>query len=122
MDLASLKTKPLHDAGAEMQVVGPDGQLTDAYITLVGPDSEIWRQVRRRVERKVLAASASGAEADIDLADIIATATIGWRGLESDGEPVECTHEAALDLYANAPYIRDQADRFIADRGNFTGG
>ena len=120
MDIKALETKPLHDAGAEMCVRDASGNETDFYIRLVGVDSDKWRTIKRKLERKALDASFNGDEANIDPAEYIADATIDWRGLESDGKPVPFSRQAALDLYRNAPYICDQADRFIAKRANFT--
>ena len=122
MDIKSLQTKPLHDAGAEMRVKDPNGNETDFYIRLVGVDSAKWRDIKRKLERRTLEASFNGDDADIDAAEYIADATLDWRGLESDGKPVKFSRKNALDLYRNAPYICDQADRFIAKRANFTSG
>lgn len=122
MDINELKTKPLHDSGAEMQVKDAEGKETDFYIRLVGVDSGKWREIKRKLERKALDASFNGDDPNIDAAEYIAEATLDWRGLESDGKPVPFSHQAALDLYRNAPYICDQADRFIAKRANFTSG
>lgn len=124
MDIAKLETKAAHDTGAEVRIIGPDGRLTDFYITVVGLDSAVWRSIMRKQHRDALNAAMEGAEHDIDAESpaLLAEATIGWRGLEADGEAVEFSKETAKRLYENAPYIADQLDRFIGKRANFSNG
>ena len=98
-----------------MQVVGPDGNLTDVYIRLVGVDSAKWREIKLDIERKAM----SGDSGSLSPAEYLADATLGWRGIESNGNPLEFSPDAAINLYTDAPYICDQADRFVAKRLNF---
>jgi hypothetical protein len=123
MELGALETAQAHNEGAEMRVRGPDGEYTDFYIMLSGMDSTTWRKAARDVKRKVVEVMSAGGEVDIDFeAESLAASTIGWRGLESDGEAVEFNVDTAFSLYKNAPYIQDQADRFMGDRANFIKG
>jgi hypothetical protein len=123
MDIAKLTTREAHDAGAEVRIRDQFGAETDVYVRVVGMDSAVWRRIMRDQERRVLAAAASGTdEVEQDVAQTLAEATLGWRGLEANGEPLEFSAEAAYELYSGAPYIADQVDRFIGKRANFTNG
>ena len=124
MDISDLYTADRHNAGADMAVKDADGVVTDMVITLAGVDSRAWRMAEAMKRGRMLEAMASG---DADeaafsvLMQTVADATIGWRGIESGGEPLAFTQEAAISLYTNAPYILDQVYAFIGDRANFTG-
>ena len=117
MEITSLYTAEAHENGSEVQVISPaDGELTDFYITVMGPDSKQYRDAVRKFQMKLLE-KVEGA--DIEL---LVSVTKGWRGLKEGKKDVEFTAEAAKDLYVKAPFIASQIDRFIADRKNFMQG
>lgn len=117
MELTSLYTAEAHENGSEVQVISPaDGELTDFHITVVGPDSKVYRDAVRKFQMKLLE-KVEGA--DIEL---LVSITKGWRGLKDGKKDVEFTAAAAKDLYEKAPFVATQIDRFIADRKNFTPG
>lgn len=124
MELDTLLTTEAHNEGAEMRVRGPDGVETDFYITLAGMDSEAWRNAEVVKRRKQLE-SVKADQEDKDaiaykiLVDQVVSATIGWKGLSSNGEEVEFSKEQAEQVYIGAPYVLDQAFLFIGDRVNF---
>ena len=120
MDLSQLYTADAHNSGSEMQVKGPTGEVTDFYITLAGIDSDVWRESVKSRRAAAVEAAMSGEGVEVDEAEVLALATIGWRGLESGGEGVEFSVDAAKELYRNAPYILDQVNVFVGDRANFT--
>jgi hypothetical protein len=123
MDIKSLETKDLHDAGAEIQVKDQEGKLTDFYITVVGIDSTVWRGIQKRIQRASIDAMVEGKPQPVeDQAKTLAQATIDWRGLKDGRSKVEFSAEIAERLYTNAPYIADQVDRFIGNRTNFIKG
>jgi len=123
MDIRQLTTRAAHDAGAEVRIRDQYGKETDVHIRVVGMDSVIWRGIVRDQERRAMSAAASGLDAPAeDVAEVLARATLDWRGLESGGEPLAYSEEAAYELYTNAPYIADQVDRFIGQRSNFMSG
>ena len=81
MELSSLLTAEAHSEGAEMRVVDQDGNETDFYITLIGMDSALWRDVLRERQRQMLKSLADDAVIVDSTAESLAKATIGWRGL-----------------------------------------
>lgn len=127
MELSNLLTVADHEAGAECNIISPvDGKPTDVFILLAGADSSIWRKSKRKQTAEIMAAARSKAPVDLDYdaMDIAALvdATIGWRGIVSDGKPFEFSKENALKLYSGSPGIVNQLLDFIADKRNFTKG
>ena len=124
MDIESLYTVEAHEAGAEVQINNPlTGKKTDIYIKVAGMDSKAYRKARHAALREAALKVADG-EVDEDAlaSNMLAEATTGWRGVESKGKPIAFSKDKAVDIYLNSPSIRDQVDRFISDRSNFTNG
>ena len=127
MELSNLLTVDAHDAGAECNIVSPiDGKKTDVYILLAGADSAIWRTQKRMQTSAIMASARSKkpTELDYDQMDIAALveATLGWRGIVSDGNSYEFSKDNALKLYSGSPGIVNQLLDFIAERRNFIKG
>jgi len=114
MDVNDLKTRPLHDAGAEMRVKDMNGKPTDFYIKFVGLDAKAWEQIKKETQRKAFDKKES-----VSVPELLAKAALDWRGLKNGEQDVLFCYESALDLFENAPYLVDQADAFISDRKNF---
>lgn len=116
MDIDEFYTSETHEKGAEMQVMGQDGKLKECFITFLGRDSKKVREALREGERRVI-------NGDMDVDDATAYAMseagIAWRGFTQGGKDVEFSNKALFELLKNAPYITDQADKFIGKRGNF---
>ena len=128
MELSKLVTAPRHDAGAEMRVNDEFGNPTDFYITLAGQDSTAWRFSESDKRQAAYSALTIDDETDRKSAvygsvvDQYVSITLSWRGLVDDsGEEICQSAEAAKGVYISAPYILDQALKFVGDRGNFTG-
>ena len=134
-DLAEIDTKSLSDSGVDM-VVHKIGTLEPLLakngkpvsITLLGPDSDVYRdqsrvQVKKRLSRTTDVKSLSEidlVEADQDALNLIVACTVGWKNvLNTDGKPVEFSKEAVRELYEKYPVVREQADAFIVDRMRF---
>jgi|SRR5581483_2279004 len=127
MDLSVYDTAKTADGGAVLEVrhPGTGAKLKGVRITLLGADSPRWRAAQaEKVNRRLSEASAGRRAANIEDADedaieLLAAATIKWEGVELDGKALECSTENACVLYRRLPWLREQADRFIADRANF---
>lgn len=118
MNIDELYTVEHHEKGAEMQVKDQFGKKTDFYITLAGVDSIQFRKAKMNLQRAIL----NDPEGDKEKFRIEAVAdiTLGWRGLASEGKPVEFSKDMVINIYSNAPYVMEQADEFINNRVNFT--
>lgn len=133
MDFAKLDTVEASNEGAVMHVHGPDGQPvyqedaegqpTDrpVTITLLGDDSDILV----KFDRASVNANLRGTQpltAEISEAKSInrlARATVGWSGIDLDGEPLPFSEENAKKLYKRFRWLRQQAFMFLSDRANF---
>ena len=114
MEINELNTAERHQIGAEMQVKSENGEKLDCFITLVGVDSKTWRAIVKKNRRKIITGE------EVDNAESLAEATLGWRGFTKDGVEYEFSKERVKALYDSAPYIQNQVDEFIANRENFT--
>lgn len=118
MDITELYTKEAHETGAEMQVHNDKGEPLEMWITLAGMDSSQWRKAFNSNRLKLIGGDE---DANIDAyVDMYADVSIGWRGFMSEGEELKFSKEKIKQLYVNAPYLLNQIDKFITDRGNFT--
>lgn len=131
MDLSKLDTASVANEGAVMEVTHPvtqeplkqdDGSLVT--ITLAGIDSDIYRRAVYASGDRVMKVVRAGqenraADLDNDKLSTLAVCTLAWSGIELDGQKLDCTRENARKLYMRVPWLREQADTFIANRANF---
>lgn len=138
MDLSALDTAKASDTPAFLHLLHPttneplydkaaDGQQVAVGLMLYGRDSAAWKAHTRAVTNRALQsrrpgrATAEGLEAEA-LSGIVAL-TAGWPvPFILNGETLNYSPEAARRLYAAMPWIREQADAFADDRGNFLKG
>lgn len=140
MNLASLNFTPAANRGAVMTVTHPIDKtpLTDddgnpVTMTLLGRDADVFVQRETAARQRALDAMTKDikitvAEADAEGVKTLAALVTGWSGVvngwvngDEDNEPVEFSPEAAIKLFSNPGlrWLRNQADAFISDRGNF---
>jgi len=127
MDFKQLATAESHGEGAECNILDPiTGESTDVFITIMGADSAAWRAQKKKQTNAVIAARSSGKHGELDFdkmdVDALVAATIGWRGIVSDGEEYKFTKANAKKLYENAPSVVSQLLEFLSNGANFTGG
>lgn len=141
VDLATLDTVKGSNHGFELAIVHPGTRAPlGIYITVLGRDSDDFRRVStEHSRRRVAKAAKSGGrvqltteELDQDGMDLLASCTRAWRSEDEignaetskevvliDGEELACSKANALKLYAAMPWIKEQVDEAMADRGNF---
>lgn len=112
IDLDSLYSVEAHGEGAEFQVQDQLGNKLDCYITIAGGDSKVWNEAWSKAKHKVM----KGEEVVIEMMTAIA---LDWRGFAHNGEEVPFSKTAVAKLFKEAPYIAQQADKFLGDRANF---
>ena len=117
MKLTDLYTVDKHDAGAEVQILDGEGNKTPLKIRVRGMDSAVFRAATKRQQKLYVEAMREDREYDseIGVIDGLVDATMGWSGTDEKFTPELCK-----ELYEKAPYVKDQIDRFIGDRANFT--
>lgn len=127
MDLASLDMAAAADRGADMALEHPvtgAPLLTDAgepiTIRLLGNDSREFRAAISDLADKQAGKRRQSLEAaEAHSVDLLARLTTGWHGIVYNGEALAFTRENAARIYRERPWIREQVDKFIGDRGNF---
>lgn len=133
LQLRAIKsTADASEAGFDFQPTYPDSpEPTGATIVLRGPHSQAVReQQRRRVDlarRRTLTAKRAGKEPEELSLDEIEAAmvqlavahTMGWRDIDDGNEPFAYSPEAAVQLYTQHPWLRDQVITEGQKLGNF---
>lgn len=128
MDLADLDTRSGGEAGFPVVLVHPkNGQQLGATITVRGADSPTYQaamvdQQRRRLDalaRNRRAAQQNVEQAALDALELLAAVTVGWEGITRNGVPVPFSQPEAVKLYRDFPWIAEQVEAAIYDRGNF---
>lgn len=120
MNINELYTLEAHETGAEFQIKDENGKLIDAFITVAGLDSKLFRNAKSEMMRNVI--TNDGKDAEEIRAKASAAIILNWRGLMNGEDKFTFGAENAEKLCNNAPFIMDQIDTFITNRGNFTKG
>jgi hypothetical protein len=136
MDLTKFDTKAAAQAGADLHLNNPatgallyDDESGEAVaIQLLGSDSREYQAAGHRAATKRLdQAGRSGRikltadELDEERLACLLDVTTGWSYITVGGEHLECTRVNARRVYTDFPWIREQAENFVNDRGNFLG-
>ena len=138
MDLSQLDTKKAADEGAFLQLRHPvtnellvdkDDDNKPIGLTLLGSDSEAYRSSSLfRSNRRLKEAMKKGDKANLsvesidnDKLDCLAACTIKFHQIAVDGKQRQCSADEAKKLYTRFTWIREQAEQFIDDRGNYLG-
>ena len=122
-DLAKLDTAKVAEEGAELRVAHPTtGEDLGIKITLIGTDSKTFRDISKI--RATMALKKKTREIDLDQneqdsIELLARCTKGWSGITENGKDIQFNHENAVELYTKYLWLREQIDRFMADRSNF---
>ena len=122
-DLATLDTSKVAEEGAELLVAHPTtGEDLGIKITLIGTDSKTFRDISK--SRATASLKKKSREIDLDQneqdsIELLARCTKGWSGITENGKDIPFGHENAVELYTKYLWLREQIDRFMADRSTF---
>ena len=122
-DLATLDFAAKAEEGAVMQVKHPlTGEALGINITLIGTDSKTFRDISK--SRATASLKKKTREIDLDqneadAVELLAKCTKGWSRITESGKEVVFSYENAVQLYTKYLWLREQIDRFMADRSNF---
>ena len=122
-DLAKLDTAKVAEEGAELHVAHPTtGEDLGITITLIGTDSKTFRDISK--SRATASLKKKTREIDLDqnesdAVDLLAKCTKGWSGITENGKEIAFSYDNAVQLYTKYLWLREQIDRFMADRSNF---
>jgi hypothetical protein len=125
-DLATLDTRKGGEDGATLDLKHPaTGQPIGATIALLGADSDAYNDKMLELQRRHMErvrrnpkARRSPEELLEDAIELLVAVTTGYD-LELDGQKLSFSAMNAQKLYTRFEWIREQADEFIRDRGNF---
>lgn len=129
MDILALDPKEQANEGAKLELRDPNGAPMlkpdggPVTITLLGTDSDTFQKVSNaqtnrhlRSKGQVLVTAESALTDHITL---LAKITVDWDGIGIGEAETPFSEDNAKKLY-RVNFIREQVERFIADRGNFT--
>lgn len=128
MDLNSLKPVKA-DKGATLEIIHPETEepIDGMTITLLGQDSAVYRKMQFAKQQAILNRMAKGKKvaeldaeklADDNIEDLVKL-TVKWTGFEINGEALAATPENFRMVYTEWPWIKEQAQEFVANRANF---
>lgn len=139
MNLSELSTTK-HSKGRVMNVEHPstgeplcdevDGKKVMVTIQLLSQDSDPYKAASKKAADRRLAQQLkrggrklqlSSTDLEADSLEILVASTVGWENVVLSGEALPFSTENARRLYRELPWIKEQADAFIGDRGNFLG-
>lgn len=128
MDLSKLNVSALADAGVTVQLRHPatGEKLTNdkgeaMTIVVAGSDSALFRgELKSRIRQANLNKKRKD-ELDIDDiekrgVELISKCTLSWSGLQMDGKDLPFSYQAAVKLYSEHGWIKEQVDAAMADR------
>lgn len=128
MDLNKLKPTRAEE-GAVMEVVDPNTEevIDGMTITLLGQDSSVFKNLKRRKQNAMLARMAKGKKAAMldadslekDSIEEIVALTVDWKGFELDGKKLPFNEENARMVYEGWEWLLQQAQEFVSNRSNF---
>jgi hypothetical protein len=132
LDLSTLDTVKASEDGVPLEVRHPitgavlaNGSGGPVMLILAGADSDKAKRADRATVNRRLkmtgrrSMTMTAEELDADALEILAACTLGWSGFELDGQELECNPQNAKRLYAQFPWLREQAEAFRQDRSNF---
>jgi len=130
MDLKELQPKSegvlelRHPATGEILRYGKEDSKV-MHIVLAGRDSELYQKAQRKVadrrfkqQQKFRQAKFTSAMLEEETLEILTAVTLGGM-LFVGGKEVAVTSENAADIYKEYPWIKEQVDMYLEDRGNF---
>lgn len=123
MDLTSLKSQET----TEIEIKHPvTGEGTGVFITVAGLDSVLFRAARREQLQELINAKSKAIKTEVDFnkaeqddINLLVKATVGWKGVEEKGKPVEFTPENVARVYFEYAIIKEQVEKAIGDRSLF---
>ncbi len=117
MGMEQFFTRDKANEGVKVNLMTPDGQMTDEYILIRSQWADEFQRVKAEIYRDDIKAASEKRE--IDPAErhsrLTAALVAGWSFDK------ECTPESALELMREAPQLRDMIDRYASNDARFFG-
>lgn len=127
MDLNTLDLAQSAETAFVFELVHPlTGIGIGAQISVKGADSDTYREMLNNLMRAQKARvkrdpkyQPSPEEIEAGGIRLLVAATVGWTGVELDGQTLPFSKENATKLYTRFAWIREQVDATVQDRSNF---
>jgi hypothetical protein len=140
MDFKQMGSAVKDEAGVPFHVPAPDGMLLYAKkddagnwgltaekndkpceLIITSQYSERFRNRKREMFKK---AQSKKSKQDYDEAEeedfhTVAAAVVGWNNIPSDGKIAKFSQAGLLELFENAPWIYEEANKFIVANDRF---
>jgi hypothetical protein len=115
------------EQGAILELKDPAGNRlkqedgSPVTIQLAGVTSPRWTRATDALQNRVMNSKEKRDANDIrmDRCGLLAAATLGWSGIEVDGQKLEFSTSVAQKFYARFRWVADQVDEFVAAKENF---
>lgn len=128
MNLRSFEYRRVAEEGVRVPLLDPvTGEATGAALTLRGRDAPTLKAIELEQRRRRLEQLARDGidrvepqQRDEEELEMLVAATVGWEGLELDGEAVPFSAEKARWFYTEFPCFLEQARLAIVKRANFS--
>ena len=109
------ENKPLHKIVTISLVSSDSSEYTRAYKDQVTDTiSKVAKRAGKGGKFKV-----TGDSVDNDKLELAIACTKGWVGFELNGKVLEFDPKSCRMLYTRVPFIREQVEQYLNDRGNF---
>lgn len=128
MDLRSLDTRKACNEPTVLTLQHPV-TAEDLGITflVLGIDSDAYKAATRKQQDRILKSamrtrnmgSLDPEERDRMSVEMLAACVAGWDGLELDGKDLPFSYDNALRVLGEFPWIKEQVDKAVHDRGFF---
>jgi len=128
MELESLFTKKLHEAGSKMPVLNPHtGEDTEIYFEVMGTDSQAWRDAVTETDKAIVEIMREGRAVttqDYEKRDLdrILSVITGWGGITKNGKKFPFSKANCRTLLTESPSLIKQIDRYLGNNKNFMKG
>lgn len=131
LDLSDFDTVKASESGIKFNVLHPktkeelvyDGK--PVWISLLGPDSEKYKKENNKIINGRIKSNRKGGTITTEVIEqdnkkLVSMVITGWSdNFGIDGEPLTFSLENAKMLLDAYPWIYDQLNDFLGDRGNF---
>ena len=123
-DLSKIDVVNAANQGAEVEIMHPvSGVSLGITIRVAGTDSVTHRNAQREITNRRLRNKQKNTitvEAiEEEALSVLAKCTLGWSGLEDGGKPLEFNEANARMIYEKYPFVKEQVETFMLERGNF---
>lgn len=116
------------EEGAEIEILGPDGEPTGAKVRVASYDSQrVKAAIRKAANKALLAKNRNPRKAEavedreaVTIATVVA-AVVSWSGISRGKDALECNEENIRWMIDKFPWFVEQIDKAASDRTLFFG-